>query len=75
MRTIQSLTQKEIDRINNILHNEYHYWGISNSKMAWKDIEYQCFSKSHAIYSGYAVIKVYKYLLSIGIDVLKGKNG
>ena len=67
MRRLEEITQQEIDKVNEILSGEYNYH--SRLKLV-SDIEYQCFSKSHAIYSGYGVIKVYEYLKSIGINVL-----
>lgn len=68
MRKIESITKEELEKVNDILKDEYYYLKTMPLKNA-SDVEYQCFGKSHAIYSGYAVIKVYKYLKSIGIDM------
>jgi len=68
MKKIDNLTQEEIQKINEILKDEYYYM----SEMPLKTglgVEYQLFTKSHAKYSGMAVIKVYKYLCEIGIDI------
>ncbi len=66
MRKIDSLSAEEIDCINQILKGEYYYSSKLNTSM---DVEYRCFTKSHAIYSGLGVVKVYEYLKSVGIDV------
>jgi hypothetical protein len=66
MRTIKDITTEEIKKVNEILKSEYYY---SSELRNSSDIEYQCFQKSHAIYSGMGVIKVYEYLKSVGINV------
>ena len=71
MRSIYDLMDYEIKEINEILKTEYYYSDLLKTAQS---IEYQCFSKSHSIYSGIGVIKVYKYLLSVGIDVLSDKS-
>lgn len=65
-RTIASLSQEEIGEINNILRPEPN-WEKLNT---WEEIQYQCFTKTKACFSGMAVIKVYNYLCSIGIKML-----
>jgi len=69
MREIKDITTDEIKRVNEILKDEYYY---SDSLNTASDIEYQCFKKSHAIYSGVGVIKVYEYLKSVGINISCG---
>jgi len=66
MRKIDSLSDEEIICINQILKGEYYYGSKLDSAM---DVKYRCFTKSHAIYSGHGVVKVYEYLKSVGIDV------
>ena len=60
-------TQKQINKINSLLKGEYNY----DKMKTQSEIMYQLFDKSHSIYSGRAVVKVYKYLLTQGIDVEK----
>ncbi len=70
MRHLNTLTDQEILEINNILKNEYNY--SDKFKLThWTNIEYKCFGKSHAIYSGYAVVKVNNYLMKQNIDIFK----
>jgi hypothetical protein len=67
-RNLYDLTEEEIKKINEILKDEYQYdytFPLKNSNI----IEYQLFKKSRACFSGIGVIKVYKYLKSIGIDI------
>jgi hypothetical protein len=66
MRRLDSITDEEFKSINEILSVEY--WYTSPIKTA-SDLEYQCFSKSHALFSGYTIIKVYEFLKSVGIEV------
>lgn len=69
-RHINEINQEEIDSVNQILQDEYYY-SHANPLKTSDAIMYQCFNKSHAIYSGFGVIAVYKYLNSIGIDIYK----
>ena len=65
---MQELTKEEISRINDILKDEYYYnFGLPISN--GDDVEYRCFTKVSAIYSGLGVVKVYEYLKSIGINI------
>jgi hypothetical protein len=73
MRFIEEITKEEIEKVNEILEKEYYFHKSSPIKNA-TDLEYQCFSKSHAIFSGFGVVKVYEYLKSVGIDIFKQKN-
>lgn len=65
---LSDLTHDHLDDINNILKDEYYYDDKCKIK-SYIELEYQCFGKSHAIYSGYGVVKVYKYLLEQGFDI------
>lgn len=67
MRKLSDITEKEITKINNILSSEYYY---CMPLISWEEIQYQCFSKSKATYSGYGVVKVYEYLKKVGINIL-----
>lgn len=64
-RKLKDITKEEIAEVNNILRNEYYYSPIKSCD----GIAYQCFTKSHSIFSGIGVVKVYKYLKSVGIDL------
>jgi hypothetical protein len=68
MRTMLELTSEELDKVNEILKKEYNY---HIPLKCCGELEYQCFSKSHAIYSGYGIVRVYEYLKSIDIDIFK----
>jgi hypothetical protein len=70
MRYIEEITKEEIEKVNEILEKEYYFRKPSHIKDA-SDLKYQCFTKSHAIFSGIGVVKVYEYLKSVGIDIFK----
>lgn len=65
MRNINDITEEEISKVNEILKDEYNYSPLKTAS----HIQYRCFTKSHAIYSGCGVVKVYEYLKSINIDI------
>jgi hypothetical protein len=69
-RELEEITEEEIEVVNKILAGEYYYGRPLTSA---RDIEYQCFTKSHAIYSGRAVVEVHQYLCSVGISVVEDK--
>ena len=68
MRSIKEITKEEIDHVNDILEDEYYYNDYMRLNTA-QDIQYQCFTKSHAVYSGEGIVKVYEYLKSKGINI------
>jgi len=68
MRKLTEIKQHEIAKVNKILKQEYYY-GDEDKLKTSSQIDYQCFSKSHAIYSGLGVVRVYEYLKSVGINV------
>ena len=70
MRSLNEITKQEIKEVNNLLKDEYYY-DEKHPLTHWSDIDYHCFGKSHAIYSGYGVVRVYNYLKSVGIDIFK----
>lgn len=70
-RNIKNITQEEIDKVNEIVKNEYNY---SSPMLSYSSMLYQCFTKTNAIYSGIGIIKIYKYLCSIGIDIMRNEN-
>ena len=68
MRRLEDITKDEIGRVNEILEDEYSF---GDSLLgSYHQIEYQCFYKSHACFSGRGVVRVYEYLKSIGINIL-----
>ena len=69
IRKLSDITENEIDEIRVIISNCYYGDEQCTERIHWIDIEYQLFTKSRACYSGKAVVKVYQYLQSIGIEV------
>lgn len=64
MRNLSDLTKEEISKIADLTGDNG-----SNGIKSSIDVEYRVFGKSRSIYSGYTVVLVYKYLLTIGIDI------
>ena len=64
MRNLSDLTEEEILKIADLTEDN----GANGIKSSF-DVEYRVFGKSRSIYSGYTVVRVYKYLLTIGIDL------
>lgn len=58
-KPLSIISDEELEHINDLIKNEYNF---SNGVNSWKHVEYQLFTKSHAIYSGKAVLKVSDYL-------------
>ena len=69
-RELKEISKDEIKVVNKILASEFCYRSPLTSA---QDIEYKCFNKFHAVYSGRAVVEVYQYLRSVGIDVVPDK--
>ena len=70
MRKLNEITDPEIKEINDILKQEnYRSYPLKTHA----DIEYQCFNKTCGNYTGYTIVRIYNYLIKIGIDILTKK--
>ena len=63
----KDLEVEALENINKILKDEYYH---TRDIKTMEDMRYMCFTKSHSIYSGKAIVRVYLYLQSVGIKVL-----
>ena len=68
MRKLADISSEELAEVNRILSSEHYYGPPLASGSA---VEYQCFTKSRAIYSGLGVVKVFQYLKSVGIAIVE----
>ncbi len=66
-RRLDSITLDELDALNGILEGEY--FGPAGFKSA-DAVMYLCFTDRPAIFSGRGVVRVCRYLESVGIDVI-----
>lgn len=74
MRKLNDLTNLEIDEINRILSEDDQYLFEKIYLDNYQDIEYKCFTKNTASYSGISIINVYEYLKSIGVYLISQHN-
>jgi hypothetical protein len=69
MRKLEDITKEEILAVKEILSKGYEYRCWYDMPSNSDAIEYQLFTKSHAVYSGMKVVEVYEYLKSININI------